>query len=437
MQSGGRAFRGSAYRLHCCATAPEVPPLQSLTQKARTETKGDKKKTMKTEWKIQQLSDIVEFNPKETLKKGVIAKKISMDKLQPFCRDICEYELTKFTGGTKFRNGDTIMARITPCLENGKTAKINILDNGEIGFGSTEYIVFRAKEGISDPDFIYYLVTSSLIREPAIKSMVGSSGRQRVQSDVVEKIKINLPPLPVQKKIAGILKSLDDKIELNRQISKNLEEQARCLFEKTFPKNKTFKMLPLSELCTAITKGTTPTTLGKAFAKSGINFIKAESILDNHSVDFDKFSFIDDETNKMLGRSIIYSGDIVFTIAGTLGRFALIDESVIPANTNQAVAIIRSDTKIISPEYLYSFFIGNWHNNYYTKRIQQAVQANLSLGTIKSLPIPILEKNEMKSYLTSLTPIFKIQSEKIKENRKLAQIRDTILPKLMSREIKV
>ena len=243
--------------------------------------------------------------------------------------------------------------------------------------------------------------------------------------------------MTVQKKIAGILKSLDDKIELNRQISKNLEEQARCLFEKTFPKNKTFKMLPLSELCTAITKGTTPTTLGKAFAKSGINFIKAESILDNHSVDFDKFSFIDDETNKILGRSIIHSGDIVFTIAGTLGRFALIDESVIPANTNQAVAIIRSDTKIISPEYLYSFFIGNWHNNYYTKRIQQAVQANLSLGTIKSLPIPILEKNEMKSYLTSLTPIFKIQSEKIKENRKLAQIRDTILLKLMNGEIKV
>ena len=192
---------------------------------------------MKTEWKIKQLSNIVEFNPKETLKKGVIAKKISMDKLQPFCRDICEYELTKFTGGTKFRNGDTIMARITPCLENGKTAKINILNNGEIGFGSTEYIVFRAKEGISDPDFIYYLVTSSLIREPAIKSMVGSSGRQRVQSDVVEKIKINLPPLPVQKKIAGILKSLDDKIELNNKINNNLEQQAMAVYQQMFVNN--------------------------------------------------------------------------------------------------------------------------------------------------------------------------------------------------------
>lgn len=291
----------------------------------------------------------------------------------------------------------------------------------------------RGKEN-NDQTFIYYLIKNSVRK---LKAITHGSVFDTITRETFDNIEVTIPHLTVQKKIAGVLKSLDDKIELNRQISKNLEEQARCLFEKTFPKNKTFKMLPLSELCTAITKGTTPTTLGKAFAKSGINFIKAESILDNHSVDFDKFSFIDDETNKMLGRSIIHSGDIDFTIAGTLGRFALIDESVIPANTNQAVAIIRSDTKIISPEYLYSFFIGNWHNNYYTKRIQQAVQANLSLGTIKSLPIPILEKNEMKSYLTSLTPIFKIQSEKIKENRKLAQIRDTILPKLMSGEIKV
>lgn len=291
----------------------------------------------------------------------------------------------------------------------------------------------RGKEN-NDQTFIYYLIKNSVRK---LKAITHGSVFDTITRETFDNIEVTIPPLTVQKKIADILKSLDDKIELNRQISKNLEEQARCLFEKTFPKNKTFKMLPLSELCTAITKGATPTTLGKAFAKSGINFIKAESILDNHSVDFDKFSFIDDETNKMLGRSIIHSGDIVFTIAGTLGRFALIDESVIPANTNQAVAIIRSDTKIISPEYLYSFFIGNWHNNYYTKRIQQAVQANLSLGTIKSLPIPILEKNEMKSYLTSLTPIFKIQSEKIKENRKLAQIRDTILPKLMSGEIEV
>ena len=169
-----------------------------------------------------RLSDIAEFNPRESIKKGSVAKKIAMDKLQPFCRDIPEYEYATFSGGTKFRNGDTIMARITPCLENGKTAKVNILDDGEVGFGSTEYIVFRAKENLADEDYLYYLVCSPLVRDPAIKSMVGSSGRQRVQTDVVQNLEIDIPDLDTQKKIEGILRTFDNKIALNNAINENL-----------------------------------------------------------------------------------------------------------------------------------------------------------------------------------------------------------------------
>ena len=93
------------------------------------------------------LISYIDVNPRETIAKGHLSKKIGMDKLQPFCRDVSDYEFAEFNGGTKFRNGDTIMARITPCLENGKTAMVNILDENEVGFGSTEYIVFRAKKG--------------------------------------------------------------------------------------------------------------------------------------------------------------------------------------------------------------------------------------------------------------------------------------------------
>lgn len=174
------------------------------------------------EWSKVLLKDIAEFNPKESLKKGELAIKVGMDKLQPFCRDIPEYEYEKFNGGTKFRNGDTIMARITPCLENGKTAMVNILEDGKVGFGSTEYIVFRAIEGISDPYFIYYLVCSYVVREPAIKSMVGSSGRQRVQTDVVQNLEIMVPTLDEQVKIGTLLKQIDDKIAINNAINKNI-----------------------------------------------------------------------------------------------------------------------------------------------------------------------------------------------------------------------
>ena len=173
-------------------------------------------------WIKCTLGDVVLFNPKESIKKGTIAKKVSMDILKPFCREIPKFEWTEFNGGTKFRNGDTIMARITPCLENGKTAKVNILEEDEIGFGSTEYIVFRAIKGVTDEDFIYYLVCSPIVRDPAIKSMVGSSGRQRVQTDVLQNLEIYMPDLVTQQKIGSLLKSLDDKIALNTAINENL-----------------------------------------------------------------------------------------------------------------------------------------------------------------------------------------------------------------------
>ena len=152
-------------------------------------------------WRECKLEDIIEFNPKETIQKGSIAKKIEMSQLIPFCRDVIGYTKEVFYSGTKFRNGDTIMARITPCLENGKTAKISLLNDNEIGFGSTEYIILRAKKEISDADYIYYLATSSFVRECAIKSMVGSSGRQRVQLDVVKNLEISCPSYTEQQKI--------------------------------------------------------------------------------------------------------------------------------------------------------------------------------------------------------------------------------------------
>ena len=173
-------------------------------------------------WTLVRAADFIDFNPRESVAKGTMAKKVPMERLQPFTRDIPGYEIAPFNGGTKFRNGDTIMARITPCLENGKTAMVNILDEGEVGFGSTEYIVLRAKPDISDKNFIYYLAMSPILREKAIKSMVGSSGRQRVQQGVVNETEFMVPPLAEQIEIGQILRALDDKIANNTKINNHL-----------------------------------------------------------------------------------------------------------------------------------------------------------------------------------------------------------------------
>ena len=173
-------------------------------------------------WSLMRVADFIDINPRESLPDNTMAKKVAMERLQPFTRDISGFEVAPFKGGSKFRNGDTLMARITPCLENGKTAQVNVLCDDEIGFGSTEFIVLRAKPNISDKNFIYYLAMSPFIRDKAIKSMVGSSGRQRVQQGVLDDIEILTPPLLEQVGIGRTLCALDDKIANNTKINHHL-----------------------------------------------------------------------------------------------------------------------------------------------------------------------------------------------------------------------
>lgn len=189
---------------------------------------------LKAGWRKVKLGDIIDFNPKETLKKNTISKYVEMAQLQCFARNIIGYSFKEYKGGTKFRNGDTLLARITPCLENGKTAFVDILEEDEVGFGSTEYIVLRKKEGYTDENYIFYLAISDLFRQIAIKSMTGTSGRQRVQTEVLKNSEIVIPEVNIQKKIASILYLLDEKIELNRKINQNLEETAQTLFKRWF-----------------------------------------------------------------------------------------------------------------------------------------------------------------------------------------------------------
>jgi type I restriction enzyme S subunit len=187
-----------------------------------------------SEWTESILDEISYINPTESLSKGAIAKKIAMEMLQPFSKRVSGFSIEAYNGGMKFRNGDTIVARITPCLENGKTAYIDVFAEKEIGFGSTEFIVLREKPNITDKQFLYYFAISNEFRDVAILSMTGSSGRQRVETDVVRNHKFLLPPLPEQKAIASVLSSLDDKIDLLHRQNKTLEAMAETLFRQWF-----------------------------------------------------------------------------------------------------------------------------------------------------------------------------------------------------------
>ncbi len=181
---------------------------------------------IKNGWKVVKLGEVLE--PAKThILKGVEYDSIPMELISSGKKFPEKFERKVFSGsGTKFQNDDVLFARITPCLQNKKIAKVKNLYNG-VGFGSTEYFVFRAKENVSNSDFIYYLATDDQIVEPAIKSMVGASGRQRANETVVRSIEIAFPPLPTQNRIAEVLSAYDDLIENNERRIKILEQMAQ------------------------------------------------------------------------------------------------------------------------------------------------------------------------------------------------------------------
>jgi len=190
---------------------------------------------MESEWNEVIFSEVIEINPNRELIKGQEYPFIDMQAVEPYTRKISNIKFRKYNGsGSKFKNGDTLFARITPCLENGKTAYVKELKSGETGFGSTEFLVFSGKEDVTDNLFVYYLSRSSEIREYAIKNMTGTSGRQRVDKSCFNELKIKLPSLPEQQKIASILSAFDDKIELNNEMNKTLEEIAQAIFKHWF-----------------------------------------------------------------------------------------------------------------------------------------------------------------------------------------------------------
>ena len=385
---------------------------------------------MKCNWTTKRLSEIAYINPRESLGKGVVAKKVPMDKLQPFCRDIPEFVLEEYKGGTKFRNGDTIMARITPCLENGKIAKVSVLSDGEVGFGSTEYIVFRAIDGVSDADFLYYLICSPLVRNPAIKSMVGSSGRQRIQTDVVANLDIELPPIEEQRKIGGLLKAIDDKIELNNAINNNLEQQAQAIFSNEFLILKVlpdgWKQTGLIDIADYL-NGLAMQKHRPAVDETGIPVLKIKELRQGCCDDNSELC-----SPNIKSEYIIHDGDVIFSWSGSL---------LVDFWCGGVCGLNQHLFKVTSNNYDKWFYYA-WTKHHLDRFIAVAVDKATTMGHIKRdelVKAEVLIPNEADYNRIGalLQPIYDLIIANRIENKRLAETRDTLLPKLMSGELDV
>ena len=139
------------------------------------------------EWSVGHLSELIQFNPRRSLKKGSLAPYLDMKNVPTSGHLAEDVVLRETNSGTKFINGDTLLARITPCLENGKTAYVDFLDSSQVGWGSTEYIVMRSQEPYPE-SISYFVARDPIFRQHAIQSMTGTSGRQRANAKALAEL---------------------------------------------------------------------------------------------------------------------------------------------------------------------------------------------------------------------------------------------------------
>lgn len=369
----------------------------------------------------KKLEDIIEFNPTETIKKGTVSKKISMDKLGVFSKYINSYDIEKYSGGMKFRNGDTLLARITPCLENGKTSKVTILDENEVGFGSTEFIVMRSKKNISDEDFIFYLSISPRFREIAIKSMTGTSGRQRVQLDVIKNTEMLLPSYKEQVKIGKILTGLDEKITLNNHIDENISKLCKYYYNSLI--NHNCNETSLSDLMD-YQGGSQPPSSEFQYEKdiNNIRFIQIRDFESNSHICYIPIS----KKNKLCEKDDIliarYGASLGRICYGLKGAYNVALAKVLPKKEEykEMLRIILEDKKFY--EYINS--VG-----------QRSAQAGFNVGDIQAFKVKIPKEEDIKKFHVFALVCLKKRLAIIEENNKLINLRDLLLPKLINGEI--
>ena len=393
---------------------------------------------MANDWQELPLSEAVLVNPTTSLERGKIYPFVEMSAVSAGTRDVKCSEQREFTGGgSKFRDRDTLMARITPCLENGKIARFQAPKGQPIGHGSTEFIVIRGRPNVSDNDFAYYLTISPEVRHFAISQMTGSSGRQRVPTDALDAISISLPSLPEQKAIAAVLGALDDKIELNRRMNVTLEAMAQTLFKNWFVDAAAGKLPagwregPILEVAKLLSGGT-PKTEREDYWGGDILWASAKDV----SQCGQTFLVTTERTITKKGleesatQLIPAFCTVVVARGATTGRMTMFGREIA---MNQTCYALASTTG--TPFALYCLF--RYVIDDLVQTAHGSVFDTITTSTFASSKVILPPQRVFEAFEMTVAPIFALILSNIEESGRLAGLRDTLLPKLLSGELSV
>ena len=375
-----------------------------------------------------KLSEFAEINPPVKLTQGEKYPCVMMDEITPGRRYVFGENQKIFSGGSKFQKGDVLFARITPCLENGKIAQF--MGEG-IGFGSTEYFIFRERKNISDQTFLFYLASSDIVRKPAEKSMFGASGRQRADLNVVMNVEVPAPSLPTQRRIADILSAYDDLIENNTRRIRILEQMAQAIYVETFHGTslpKGWRLTNLSEIAdvnsSSIKNGNEP---------EEINYVDIASVSTGKIDAIQPMKFSEAPGR---ARRIVQHGDVIWsTVRPNRKSYSLIINPPENMVVSTGFAVLRAKTVPFS--YLYLATTTDDFAGYLTNHATGSAYPAVNSSDFENAEIVLPPKDLLDKFDGIVSPMFILRETLLAKNANLRQTRDLLLPRLVSGEIAV
>jgi type I restriction enzyme S subunit len=383
-----------------------------------------------SEWIEIPFSEFVDINPMVKLPQDQLVSYVEMKDLTDGKR-FCFPNSERFNGsGAKFQEGDTLFARITPCLENGKIAQASGLKNG-MGLGSTEFLVFRGKKNTSDNNFVYYLSRWNEVRAHAEINLDGTSGRQRVPKECFNELIISVPTsLIEQSAIANVLSSLDDKIDLLHRQNETLEKMAEALFRQWFVEEakEDWEILPLGSQV-SVKRGGSPRPIQDYLAENGLRWLKiSDATKEMSPYIFEIKEFIRPEG--LSKTTYLKKGTLVLSNSATPGI-----PKILQVDTCIHDGWLHFPESNFSNEFLYLLF-----KKIRPELIQYgngSIFTNLKTEILKDYPITVPDNESLVLFNNSISPVFEKMLKNQVQIRILISLRESLLPQLLNGEVKV
>ena len=418
-------------------------------------------------WIDMPFSSAVQINPAASLERGKTYPFIDMAAISSNSQCVYASQKREYSGsGTKFRVGDTLMARITPCLENGKIARYDTHDTSEYAHGSTEFIVIRGRDGVTDTGFSYYLTRWEEVHKYAISQMTGTSGRQRVPVKSLDHLIVRVPPLSEQRAIGDVLGVLDERIEVHRRMNETLEAMAQALFKDWFidfgptraktAGHKPYLPKPLwnlfpNQLTNSkrgqipegwrvstigeeidVVGGSTPSTKEPSFWGGSVNWATPKDLSALKSpVLLGTDRKITEKGLARISSGLLPEGTVLLSSRAPIGYLAIAD---IPVAINQGFIAIKCH-KQLSTAYVWLWNAMNL--DAILEKANGSTFLEINKRNFRSLLIVVPPEPLIRSFNDKVEPLIEKIINTERETRTLADLRDTLLPKLISGKIRL